>query len=82
MKGALSNADIDFLKERVGRLGNTAEGLKQAFAELEARKLLDQIVYEAYINTADKANFNEADIVRQYQERVYDRVRQNRGVDF
>jgi len=82
MKGALSNADIDFLKERVGRLGNTAEGLKQAFAELEARKLLDQIVYEAYMNTADKANFNEADIVRQYQEKVYNRVRQNRGVNF
>lgn len=81
MKGALSDRDIEFLRDTVSRLGNTKESIKIAFAQLEANKLVDQIVYQAYMNEPDKANFNEAAVVREVQRDVYRRVAEKRGVD-
>jgi hypothetical protein len=57
MKGALSDRDIEFLQDTVSRLGNTKEAIKIAFAQLEANKLVDQVVYSAYMSEPDKANF-------------------------
>ena len=81
MKGALSDRDIMFLQDTVGRLGNTKESLKYAFAALEAQKLVDQVVYEAYMRAPDKAAFNEAEVVREVQVEIYKRVSQARNVD-
>lgn len=81
MSGALSDNDIRFLVQTVGDLGNTKEALKVAFAQLEADKLLDQIVYNAYMRAPDKANFNEAEVVRQFAPEVYNRVSKARNVN-
>ena len=80
MSGALSDNDIKFLKKTVGELGASKESLRLAFAQLEAQKLVDQVVYEAYMNTPDKASFNEAQVVREVQPEIYKRVSQARGV--
>lgn len=80
MSGALSDNDIRFLKKTVGELGASKESLRLAFAQLEAQKLVDQVVYEAYMNTPDKAGFNEAQVVREIQPEIYKRVSKARGV--
>lgn len=81
MKGALSDRDIEFLQDTVSRLGNTKEAIKIAFAQLEANKLVDQVVYSAYMSEPDKANFNEAKVVREVQRKIFKRVSVKRGVD-
>lgn len=81
MSGTLTDRDIDFLRDTVSRLGNTKEAIKIAFAQLEADKLIDQIVYNAYMKEPDKANFNESEVIREVQTEVLKRVSKARGVN-
>jgi hypothetical protein len=81
MSGTLTDRDIDFLRDTVSRLGNTKEAIKIAFAQLEADKLLDQIIYNAYMKEPDKANFNASEVIREVQTEVLKRVSETRGVN-
>lgn len=81
MSGTLTDNDIRFLQETVSTLGNTKEAIKIAFAQLEADKLIDQIVYNAYMKEPDKANFNESEVIREVQTEVLKRVSAARGVN-
>lgn len=81
MSGTLTDRDIEFLRETVTRLGNTKESIKIAFAQLEADKLIDQIIYNAYMKEPDKANFNASEVIREVQTEVLQRVSKARGVN-
>lgn len=81
MSGTLTDRDIEFLRDTVTRLGNTKESIKIAFAQLEANKLIDQIIYNAYMKEPDKANFNASEVIREVQTEVLKRVSKARGVN-
>jgi hypothetical protein len=81
MSGTLTDRDIDFLFDTVTRLGNTKEAIKFAFAQLEADKYIDQIIYSAYMKEEDKSNFDAASVIREVQPEVLRRVSEVRGVN-
>lgn len=60
MKGALSNADMEFLKQSVGTTGTSLEGLKEALVELAARKKVAYDVLKDF-NTLDNRAKNSFD---------------------
>jgi hypothetical protein len=83
MKGALSNADMQFLKDVAMTIGNSKEALKVGFAILEAKKLTDASVNHYITNTlnGDLHRLDEAKVRRQAGEENLKRVLKSRGVD-
>jgi hypothetical protein len=83
MKGALSNADMQFLKDVAMTIGNSKEALKVGFAILEAKKLTDASVNHYITNTlnGDLHRLDEAKVRRQAGEANLKRVLKSRGVD-
>jgi hypothetical protein len=83
MKGSLSNADIEFLKQTVGQQATSLEGLKEALVELAVRKEVAYKVTKDFnkLNNKAKNSFDFEQAEMQYIKESREKYRDIFGME-